>query len=193
LPRYPPLITCQNGLLPAVFHSRSKKAAKASSNESFARHLKSTWFVSDRGLGGAAMRRTVNRLGIGPWDLGHRSLSGREIAYAQEGSPPTAEELVKRLECHDNQSCQSPPASRRRGFQTPQGRRGITFEPFTEEERKKLDEVAKSGKLPSADLEVFFDYDKAEITPAARQVLGPLGQALINQSWLAVDLCWRDY
>jgi hypothetical protein len=25
-----------------------------------------------------------------------------------------------------------------------------------------------------------FDYDKAVITPAARQILGPLGQPLIN-------------
>jgi outer membrane protein OmpA-like peptidoglycan-associated protein len=97
---------------------------------------------------------------------------------------PTKEDLIKRLECRDNQVCQAPPASRRRGFQPPQGRRGITFEPFTEEERKKLDEDAKAGKLPSADLEVYFDYNKADITPAARQALGPLGQALIDPKLL---------
>jgi outer membrane protein OmpA-like peptidoglycan-associated protein len=122
------------------------------------------------------MRRTVNRLGLGLMAIA--LLSGHGIAYAQGGSAPTAEELVKRLECHDDQACQAPPASQRRGFQT--GRRGITFEPFTEEDRKKVDEAAKNGKLPSADLEVYFDYDRADITPAARQVLGPLGQALIN-------------
>jgi outer membrane protein OmpA-like peptidoglycan-associated protein len=125
------------------------------------------------------MRCTVNRLGIGICLLAIALLTARET-HAQSGSPLTAEELVKRLECHDDQACQPPPTSRRRGFQPPQGRRGITFEPFTEEERKKLDEAAKNGKLPSADLEVYFDYDKTDITPAARQTLGPLGQALID-------------
>jgi hypothetical protein len=73
-----------------------------------------------------------------------------------------------------------PPVSRRRGFQPPQGRRGTTIEPFTEEERKKLDKAPKNGTLPSADLEVYFDYDKADISPPTRQTLGPLGQALID-------------
>jgi outer membrane protein OmpA-like peptidoglycan-associated protein len=126
-----------------------------------------------------AMRRTVIGLGISLGVLAVALLSGRET-HAQSAPPPTAEELVKRLECHDDQACQPPPALRRRGFQPPQGRRGITFEPFTEEERKKVDEAAKNGKLPSADLEVYFDYDKADITPAARQTLGPLGHALID-------------
>src|SRR5690349_9705484 len=92
---------------------------------------------------------------------------------------PSKEELIKKLECRDDQPREPPPSSRRRGFQAPpQGKRGISFEPFTEQERKKLDEDARAGKLPAADLEVFFDYDKAEITQAARQTLGPLGQAL---------------
>ena len=94
---------------------------------------------------------------------------------------PSKEELIKKLECRADRPCELPPASRRRGFQAPsQGKRGISFEPFTEQERKKLDEDARAGKLPTADLEVFFDYDKAEVTPAARQTLGPLGQALID-------------
>jgi len=102
------------------------------------------------------------------------------IAQAQSEQSPTKEDLIKRLECHDDQACQPSPPSHRRGFQPPQGRRGFTFAPFTEEDRKNVDEAAKTGKLPSADLEVYFDYDKADITPAARQALGPLGQALID-------------
>jgi len=98
----------------------------------------------------------------------------------QQGQSPTKEDLIRSLECHDDQACQSPPPSRRRGFQPPQGRRGFTFAPFSEEDRKSVDEAAKAGKLPSADLEVYFDYDRADITPAARQTLGPLGQALID-------------
>jgi len=80
---------------------------------------------------------------------------------------PSKEELIKKLECRADQPCDSPPASRRRGLQAPpQGKRGISFEPFTEQERKKLDEDARAGKLPAADLEVFFDYAKAEVIPS---------------------------
>jgi outer membrane protein OmpA-like peptidoglycan-associated protein len=101
-------------------------------------------------------------------------------AHAQSGEAVSKDELIKRLECHDDQACQPPPASRRRGFQPPHDRRGFTFKPASEEDRKKLDDAAKAGKLPSADLEVYFEYDKADITPAAGQVLGSLGQALID-------------
>ena len=97
------------------------------------------------------------------------------------GEIPTKEQLIKSLECKEGQDCPAPPpASRRRGFNPTQGRRGFAFEPFSEEERKKIDQAARLGKLPSADLEVYFDYDKAEITPAAKQALGPLGQALTD-------------
>jgi outer membrane protein OmpA-like peptidoglycan-associated protein len=105
---------------------------------------------------------------------------GTAPAHAQSAAVPDSEDLVKRLECHDDQACQPPPVSHRRGFQPPQGRRGFTFEPDSEEQRKKLDDAAKAGKLPSADLEVYFEYNRADIAPAARQVLGPLGQALID-------------
>jgi outer membrane protein OmpA-like peptidoglycan-associated protein len=105
---------------------------------------------------------------------------GNAPVQAQSGETLNKEELIKHLECHDDQACQGPPVSRRRGLQLPEGRRGFTFEPFTEEDRKKVDDAAKTGKLPSADLEVYFEYNRADITPAARQVLGPLGQALID-------------
>jgi len=126
--------------------------------------------------------RTRAYIAVGPVVLVTMALAsglGASALLAEDN--PTKEELIKRLECRGEQTCQPPPTSRRRGFQAPSPtKRGITFEPFTEEERKKLDEDAKAGKLPSADLEVFFDYNKAEVTPAARQTLGPLGQALID-------------
>jgi outer membrane protein OmpA-like peptidoglycan-associated protein len=102
------------------------------------------------------------------------------IGRAQNRENPTKEDLIRKLECQDDQACQPPPVSHRRGFQPPQGRRGFTFQPFTEEDRKKIDDAAKAGKLPSADLEIFFDYDKADITALAREALGPLGQAMID-------------
>jgi outer membrane protein OmpA-like peptidoglycan-associated protein len=88
------------------------------------------------------------------------------------------EELLKQLECRAGQDCQPPPTSRRRGFQP--GRRGFTFEPFTEEERNRLDQAAKAGKLPSADVEIYFDFDKVDITAGAQKTLAPLGEALID-------------
>jgi outer membrane protein OmpA-like peptidoglycan-associated protein len=88
------------------------------------------------------------------------------------------EELLRQLECRAGQDCQAPPTSRRRGFQ--QGRRGFTFEPFTEEERNRLDQAAKAGKLPSADVEIYFDFDKVDITTVAQKTLAPLGEALTD-------------
>lgn len=92
----------------------------------------------------------------------------------------TKEDLIRSLQCRgEQQECRAPPppASRKRGFQ-PSGRRGITFEPFTKEEQDRIAAAAKAGKLPSADVEVYFDYDKADVTPAAQKTLAPLGQAL---------------
>jgi outer membrane protein OmpA-like peptidoglycan-associated protein len=91
------------------------------------------------------------------------------------GEDLTKEELLRQLECRAGQDCQSPPPARRRGL-----RRGITFEPFTKEDHNKLDEAAKAGKLPSADVEIYFDFDKADITPLAEKTLAPLGQALVD-------------
>jgi outer membrane protein OmpA-like peptidoglycan-associated protein len=94
----------------------------------------------------------------------------------------TKEALIKSLQCRaEQQECQTPPppTSHRRGFQPP-GRRGITFEPFTKEEHDKIANAAKAGKLPSADVEVYFEYDKADVTPAAQKTLEPLGQALAD-------------
>jgi len=87
----------------------------------------------------------------------------------------TKEDLLKQLQCRADQDCQRPPTSHRRGL-----KRSFNFEAFSEEERNRLDQAAKSGKLPSADVEVYFDYDKADITPDAQRTLAPLGRALID-------------
>ena len=76
-----------------------------------------------------------------------------------------------------------PPESRRRGFQAP-AKRGISFEPFTKEEQDRIAAEAKAGKLPSADVEVFFDYDMAEVTRAAQKTLAPLVKPSRSQARL---------
>jgi outer membrane protein OmpA-like peptidoglycan-associated protein len=49
---------------------------------------------------------------------------------------------------------------------------------ITVEERKEISEVVKDNDLPQVDLEVFFEYDSAAITPEAAPVLSKLGEAL---------------
>jgi hypothetical protein len=49
---------------------------------------------------------------------------------------------------------------------------------ITVEERKEIVDVVKENDLPAIDLEVFFEFDLAEITPAALPTLETLGAAL---------------
>jgi outer membrane protein OmpA-like peptidoglycan-associated protein len=49
---------------------------------------------------------------------------------------------------------------------------------ITVEERQEIVDVVKDNDLPAIDLEVFFDYDSAAITPTALPILQKLGEAL---------------
>jgi outer membrane protein OmpA-like peptidoglycan-associated protein len=49
---------------------------------------------------------------------------------------------------------------------------------ITVEERKEVAEFVKENGLPSVDIEVFFEYDSAAITPVAMPKLQTLGLAL---------------
>jgi outer membrane protein OmpA-like peptidoglycan-associated protein len=97
------------------------------------------------------------------------------------GEEASKDQLIKDLQCRADQDCPPPPVSRKRGFKPPDGKRGFVFQPSTEDERKKIDDAAKVGKLPSTDVEIFFDYDKAELTPQAKMTLTPLGEALSDR------------
>jgi outer membrane protein OmpA-like peptidoglycan-associated protein len=55
---------------------------------------------------------------------------------------------------------------------------GAKTRQITVEERKEIADVVKDNDLPQVDLEVFFDYDSAAITPQATPVLQKLGEAL---------------
>jgi outer membrane protein OmpA-like peptidoglycan-associated protein len=52
---------------------------------------------------------------------------------------------------------------------------------ITVEERKEVVEVIEDNDLPAIDLEVFFDFDSAEITPEALPILKKLGAALSDE------------
>jgi outer membrane protein OmpA-like peptidoglycan-associated protein len=51
---------------------------------------------------------------------------------------------------------------------------------FHVEERKKLAEISKQPGYKSIDIEVYFDFDSAEITLRAAKTLVPLGKALAD-------------
>jgi outer membrane protein OmpA-like peptidoglycan-associated protein len=49
---------------------------------------------------------------------------------------------------------------------------------ITVEERQEITEVVEENDLPAIDLEVFFNFDSAEITPEGLPILKKLGAAL---------------
>jgi outer membrane protein OmpA-like peptidoglycan-associated protein len=52
---------------------------------------------------------------------------------------------------------------------------------ITVEERQEIAEVVEESDLPAIDLEVFFNFDSAEITPEAQPILKKLGAALSDE------------
>jgi outer membrane protein OmpA-like peptidoglycan-associated protein len=52
---------------------------------------------------------------------------------------------------------------------------------ITVEERQEITEVVEENDLPAIDLEVFFSFDSAEITPEALPILKKLGAALSDE------------
>jgi outer membrane protein OmpA-like peptidoglycan-associated protein len=52
---------------------------------------------------------------------------------------------------------------------------------ITVEERQEITEVVEENDLPAIDLEVFFNFDSAEITPEALPILQKLGAALSDE------------
>jgi outer membrane protein OmpA-like peptidoglycan-associated protein len=52
---------------------------------------------------------------------------------------------------------------------------------ITVEERQEVVEAVEANDLPAIDLEVFFNFDSAEITPEALPILKKLGAALSDE------------
>lgn len=111
------------------------------------------------------------------------------IAVPADAQTSSKEDFLEKLKCRQGQECDQPvPAEgthvRRRSFETQPQKRSFSFKPMTESERARLDDSAKKGRLPSADAEVFFDFDRAEITQQARRLLDPMGEALKDASMI---------
>ncbi len=60
--------------------------------------------------------------------------------------------------------------------------RGAKTRQITVEERQEITEVVEENDLPAIDLEVFFNFDSAEITPEALPILKKLGAALSDEN-----------
>ena len=110
------------------------------------------------------------------------------LAFAVAGAPmgtgpafaQNAQDLVRSL---------SKSKPKMRGFHAPNAKeqrvRGLVksiqtgkTRQITVEERTEVAEYVKESDLPSIDIEVFFEYDSAAITPAATPKLQTLGKAL---------------
>lgn len=110
------------------------------------------------------------------------------LAPAEPAQAQTKDELIRSL-----QAPAAPPPTRglTRGLSAPTDNaasartrslvnslKGKATRQITVEERTEIAKVAKENDLPSVDLEIYFEYDSAEITPAAMPKLIALGQAL---------------
>jgi outer membrane protein OmpA-like peptidoglycan-associated protein len=90
---------------------------------------------------------------------------------------PSTEQMVRELQCREGQDCQPSPRTKTRSVAP---KRSFTFEPATEQGRVELEKRVGEGKLPSADFEVYFNFDSAEVLPEARALLDNLGRALTD-------------
>ena len=74
-----------------------------------------------------------------------------------------------------------PPGSRKRGLSPPGGTsRSFRFEATTEQGRQEVEKRVEAGRLPSADLEVYFDFNSTVVTAQAQLALQQLGTALAD-------------
>lgn len=92
-----------------------------------------------------------------------------------------AEQMIRKLQCQPGQDCAAQPAGPRTRSITPGAapkKRSFTF--VTEEGRKELDVAVKDGLLPSADVEVYFAYNSADIQPQTRETLDGIAKVLAD-------------
>jgi outer membrane protein OmpA-like peptidoglycan-associated protein len=90
----------------------------------------------------------------------------------QAGEAPTVEDLVDKLQS----KAQAPGAGLAvRSRRPPNIKSGHKL---TSKERGDVAETVRRDALPTADLEVYFDFNSAAIAPAALAILKTLGEAL---------------
>ena len=108
------------------------------------------------------------------------ALSGPVQIATGHAEDPSASELVRSLQPKVKTRAFDPGQAEREAKQRDLVNRlqSIKTRQITVEERDEIAKVVKDNDLPTVDLEVFFEYDSAEITPEAKPTLVKLGQAL---------------
>ena len=125
------------------------------------------------------------------WCIGILAFAGGVGGPAAIAQAPTAEQYVKQLECQAGQDCEAapavtetpaPPGGRKRGFNRPDEtkKRSFRFEATTEQGRQEVEKRVDAGRLPSANVEVTFEFNSTVVSAQAQQALQPLGVALAD-------------
>ena len=93
----------------------------------------------------------------------------------QAADAPTVDDLVNQLQSRGPAPGAGKPGAGKVVKRPPTVKGGHKL---TSKERRDVAETARRDALPTADLEVYFDFNSAVITPAALPILKTLGEAL---------------
>lgn len=100
---------------------------------------------------------------------------GGTVAFAQDQSK---QDLVRSLSRGKTRSLQVAPTEQRKTRSLVDSLRGKKTRQISLQERQELAKIVKQAELPAVDLEIYFAYDSAAISPEALPKLNTLGQAL---------------
>ncbi len=96
------------------------------------------------------------------------------VATGQAADAPTVEELIDKLQMKPRAPGAGVVANPRPPPRVKGGHK------LTTKERKDVAETVRRDDLPSADLEVYFDFNSAAVAPSALPMLRTLGEALAD-------------
>jgi len=102
---------------------------------------------------------------------------GSEIAHAQDKS-----ELIQSLSRVKTRSLTTLPSKDQKKFQgLVDTLRKVSTRQITVEQRKEVAEYVKDKDLPAVDMEIYFDYNSAQLNKRSLPKLKELGDALTDQ------------
>jgi outer membrane protein OmpA-like peptidoglycan-associated protein len=111
--------------------------------------------------------------------LGGSALLLLSVSAGQAADAPTVDGLINQLQVKP----QKPGAGKPGAGKVEHSERPPTVKAgrkLTAKEREAVAETVRRDDLPTADLEVYFDFNSAAIAPSALPVLKTLGQALAD-------------
>jgi outer membrane protein OmpA-like peptidoglycan-associated protein len=106
--------------------------------------------------------------------LGGAVLLLLSVSAGQAADAPTVDELIDKLQMKPQKPGAGLVTNQKRPPAVKAGRK------LTAKEREAVAETVRRDDLPTADLEVYFEFNSAAIGPAALPMLKTLGQALAD-------------